>query len=497
MSLKHLSYTLAGVLLCAAAVTPGIAQNGTRPSTGAQLVNAQQPVPGEYIVVLKEQAARLAHEQRSSLPSTAQVAESMARAYGLNTQHTYTHVLRGFAARANDKALVKLLLDDRVAYVEENGVVSISQTTQPNATWGLDRVDQRDLPLSGNYVYDTNASNVRAYIIDTGVLASHNDFGGRVLSGYTAINDGRGSNDCNGHGTHVAGIIGGESYGVAKNATLVPVRVLDCNASGALSKILSGIDYVTGRALDEPHPAVANLSLSNGMSSLMDQAIKNSIDSGVTYVVAAGNFGYDACFFSPGRLPEAITVGATTVTDQALSFSNDGPCVDLWAPGADIVSAFNRSDTDSLSITGTSASAPHVAGIAANLLVQDPALSPAEVHQLIVDHATATGTPFGPDSNDLLAYAPIVLDAGPEVSVDFSVSCGQRSRQCMFSAALEGNVAEAELYYWEFGDGNVRAHPHHIARNRYRDGGHYQVLLAVVLADGSVHTAEREILVQR
>jgi len=472
-------------------------------ASAAELLRSERAIPDQYIVVFKAQAvlteASASPDQRAAQLS-AHAQEIAGRGRG-RVERVYQYALTGFSVAMSEAGARSLLDDPRIDFIVEDARVEAAalnvQLDPPS--WGLDRIDQPTGALDGAYAYIESDDTVRVYVLDTGIRASHSEFAGRVdvLNGFNAIEGDQNTDDCHGHGTHVAGIIGGQSYGVAKNATLVPVRVLDCNASGALSKILSGIDYVTGRALDEPHPAVANLSLSNGMSSLMDQAIKNSIDSGVTYVVAAGNFGYDACFFSPGRLPEAITVGATTVTDQALSFSNDGPCVDLWAPGADIFSAFNRSDTDSLSITGTSASAPHVAGIAANLLVQDPALSPAEVHQLIVDHATATGTPFGPDSNDLLAYAPIVLDAGPEVSVDFSVSCGQRSRQCMFSAALEGNVAEAELYYWEFGDGNVRAHPHHIARNRYRDGGHYQVLLAVVLADGSVHTAEREILVQR
>jgi len=401
MSLKHLSYTLAGVLLCAAAVTPGIAQNGTRPSTGAQLVNAQQPVPGEYIVVLKEQAARLAHEQRSSLPSTAQVAESMARAYGLNTQHTYTHVLRGFAARANDKALVKLLLDDRVAYVEENGVVSISQTTQPNATWGLDRVDQRDLPLSGNYVYDTTASNVRAYIIDTGVLASHNDFGGRVLSGYTAINDGRGSNDCNGHGTHVAGTVAGATWGVAKAARIVPVRVLGCDGSGSNAGVVAGMDWV---AANHSKPAVANMSLGGGASTTTDNAVANMRNAGVTVVVAAGNENQNACNVSPARSSAAITVGSTTSSDARSSFSNWGSCVDVSAPGSSITSAWYTSNSATNTISGTSMASPHVAGGAALYLADNPSATPAQVENAIFAAASSGKLSGLNGSPNLLLY---------------------------------------------------------------------------------------------
>ena len=203
------------------------------PALAGKLLFADNPIEGRYIVVLKDDAARLADEGRSNKPDVADVALDLSQTYRLDLEHSYTHVLRGFVATASDRALQELLLDDRIAYVEEDGVVRTSQAIQPNPPWGLDRIDQRYLPLDGMYVYDTMASNVNVYIIDTGIRANHVEFGGRVQSGYSTVDDGNGSDDCNGHGTHVAGIAGAVTYGVAKAVRLYPVRVLNCNGSGS------------------------------------------------------------------------------------------------------------------------------------------------------------------------------------------------------------------------------------------------------------------------
>jgi len=399
MSWKKLSYTLTGAALLAAS-TMSFAQFGTK--QGAELRHAERPIQGEYIVVLKDNAASLATEQRSTAPSISRVASTMARSYGLKVEHTYSHVLRGFVVQANDRSLVNLLLDDRVAYVEENGEVSISQTTQPNATWGLDRSDQRDRPLNGTYVYDTTASNVYTYIIDTGVRASHNDFGSRVISGYTAINDGQGSNDCNGHGTHVAGTVAGSTWGIAKAARIVPVRVLGCDGSGTNAGVVAGMDWV---AANHTKPAVANMSLGGGASTTTDNAVAGMRSAGVTVVVAAGNENQNACNVSPARSSAAITVGSTTSSDARSNFSNWGSCVDIFAPGSSITSAWINSNSSTNTISGTSMASPHVAGIAALYLAGNPTASPAQVENAVINNAS-TGKVSGLNgSPNLLAFS--------------------------------------------------------------------------------------------
>ncbi|CAA9333416.1 MAG: Alkaline serine exoprotease A precursor [uncultured Lysobacter sp.] len=342
-----------------------------------------RPVEGQYIVVLKDDAASLASE-RSNRPQVASVASEMARTHRANLVRSYNRVLRGFVVKASDEALARLLADKRVAYVEEDGLVQAS-ATQSNATWGLDRTDQRDLPLSGTYTYDTTASTVHAYIIDTGVRASHADFGGRVSGGYTAISDGRGTNDCNGHGTHVAGTVGGATWGIAKGVQLHPIRVLDCNGSGTNSGVIAGVDWVTSNHVK---PAVANMSLGGGASSALDTAVNNSINAGVTYAVAAGNDNADACNYSPARVGAALTAGSSTSSDARSSFSNFGSCIDLFAPGSSIMSAWYTGDTATNTISGTSMASPHIAGVAALYLATNPGATPSQVNTALINAAT-------------------------------------------------------------------------------------------------------------
>ncbi len=398
MHLKKLSFTLFGAALLAISLPVSASFS----SETAQLRTAQFPIDGQYIVVLHENAARLAHESNRVEPAVAQVASTMARQHGLRVERTFEHALRGFTVKADERTIRRMLNDDRIAFIEQDGIVSISQTTQPNATWGLDRVDQRDLPLDGNYIYDTTATGVYTYIVDTGVRPTHVDFGNRVLSGFTSINDGRGSSDCNGHGTHVAGTVAGSTWGVAKEAFIVPVRVLGCNGGGTNSGVIAGMDWI---AANHVKPAVANMSLGGGASTATDNAVANMRNAGVTVVVAAGNENQNACNVSPARSSAAVTVGSTTSNDSRSNFSNWGSCVDIFAPGSSITAPWHTSNTATNTISGTSMAAPHVAGIAALYLAGNPNATPAQVESAVYNNGS-TGKLSGLNgSPNLLAYS--------------------------------------------------------------------------------------------
>ena len=303
---------------------------------------------------------------------------------------TYEAALNGVAVSLPKAALNGLKNRPDIASIELDGPVT-TQDTQSGATWGLDRIDQRALPLNRSYQYNFaglyGTSAVDAYIIDTGILSSHVEFTGRVRAGYSSIKDRYGTEDCNGHGTHVSGTVGGTTYGVAKKVRLTPVRVLDCKGSGSWSGVLAGIDWVVSNH-QAGVPAVANMSLGGGVSSAVDTAVSNMIADGVVVAVAAGNSNADACASSPARVPGAITVGATTSSDARASFSNYGTCVDIFAPGNSITSAWNRSKTSTNTISGTSMASPHAAGVAALLLSENQTLSVQSVVDLMMSRAT-------------------------------------------------------------------------------------------------------------
>ncbi|MEU7925951.1 S8 family serine peptidase [Micromonospora sp. NPDC049107] len=351
-------------------------------------------VPDSYIVVLKD--GTVAPHQ------VGDTAQRLTGRHGGKVARTYGTALRGFEVTVSAAAAARIAADPAVAYVEQNHTVSISGTQANPPSWGLDRIDQRNLPLDSSYTYPNTAGNVHAYIIDTGIRFSHNDFGGRATSGYDAV-DGGSADDCNGHGTHVAGTVGGSTYGVAKGVQLVGVRVLNCSGSGTNAGVIAGVDWVTQNAIK---PAVANMSLGGGANSSLDTAVRNSIASGVTYGLAAGNDnGANACNTSPARTTEAITVGSTTSSDARSSFSNIGTCLDIFAPGSSITSAWYTSNTATNTISGTSMATPHVVGAAALVASANPSWTPAQVRDQLVSNATPNVVSnAGSGSPNLLLY---------------------------------------------------------------------------------------------
>ncbi|WP_167159181.1 S8 family peptidase [Streptomyces sp. MBT27] len=337
---------------------------------------AADSVPGSYIVTLKDSAAR----------ADSAAGRAVAGRYGATIRRTYSHAVNGYSVQASGPQAERLAGDPAVASVSANRTFHIAGTQARPPSWGLDRIDQAKLPLNRSYAYPGSAgAGVTAYVIDTGVRITHQDFGGRAVNGYDAVDRDNTAQDGNGHGTHVAAIVAGSRYGVAKKAKVVAVRVLDDSASGTTEQIVAGIDWVTRHAVK---PAVANMSLSGGADAVVDRAVRKSIASGVTYTVAAGNDGEDASLHSPARVREALTVGSTNERDARDSLSNYGAALDLFAPGEFITSAGNSSDTASLSDSGTSMAAPHAAGAAALYLAGHPKARPAQVASALTGSAT-------------------------------------------------------------------------------------------------------------
>jgi subtilisin family serine protease len=375
---------LAVLLVVATAAAATATPAAAAPVTGQiRLAGTANAVAGSYIVVLKDAAVGGKAGSGAAVAAAGTTSNGVAARYGARVARTYGAAVNGFEATMSEAAAKRLAADSRVAYVEQNQRVSLF-ATQSGATWGIDRIDQHSLPLSGTYTYPTTASNVTAYVIDTGILYTHSDFGGRASFGYDAV--GSGGVDCNGHGTHVSGTIGGATYGVAKSVKLVGVRVLNCSGSGTTAGVVAGINWVTANA---KKPAVANMSLGGSTSTTLDNAVASSISSGVTYALAAGNSSASACNYSPSRVATAITVGATTSTDARASYSNYGTCVDIFAPGSSIKSDWYSSTTATNTISGTSMASPHVAGAAALVLASNPSYTPAQVRDSLVANATS------------------------------------------------------------------------------------------------------------
>ena len=386
-------------LLIVAASAPVFAQRR------GEVRRARAPIREQYVVVV---------DSREEPEAVALETERLRRG---RLRHVYRSALRGFSIGMSETEAAALAADPRIVSVEEDAIVHVAQgpLSQASPPWGLDRIDQRTLPLDRRYRYAIPTSPVTVHVVDTGVRTTHQEFGGRAAHAGDYVGDGRGGRDCNGHGTHVAATIAGRTFGVARSAVIRSHRVLDCYGDGAVSNVIAAVDAITA---DESRPAVANLSLSAGASLSLDEAIRRSIAAGITYVVAAGNYSADARSYSPARVSEAMTVGATAASDGRASFSNYGPVLDLFAPGASIPSAWFTSDDATATLSGTSMASPHVAGVAAAYLQKNPTRSPAQVRQAIVGAATSgrlSGT--GTGSPNLLLYSWWVHSTVPAVAV--------------------------------------------------------------------------------
>ncbi|HSQ31272.1 MAG TPA: S8 family serine peptidase [Gemmatimonadaceae bacterium] len=473
---------------CQDSVAPS--SQGTRApgaSAARDSQNAGSRIPDQYIVVLDD-----------SVNDVGARATSLMGANNAGVGFTYTAALKGFSAHMSAQAAAALQNAPGVALVEQDQTVTVSGMTsssgiqKPAWVWGLDRVDQRGSTLDTTYHWLGDGSGVTVYILDTGIRITHQDFGGRASYGPDLVSN-TSSNDCNGHGTHMAGTVGGSYYGAAKAVSLVAVRVLDCSGTGTASTAIAGLDWVTRNHVG---PSVANLSFTGPLSSTLNQAVANAIAAGVTVVTSAGDNGIppDACQYSPSSAPDGITVGAMRQTDIMAGFSNYGPCVDLFAPGFSITSDWWTGDNIVWALDGTSSAAAHVSGAAAIYLSLYPSSTPSQVASAIVGSATSGALgQLGTNSPNLLLYTgdfsgsapapsppPPTTNAAPTAS--FTVSCSKAN--CSYNASASTDDVGIVSYAWNFGDGTSQTTTSATTTHTYTTKGKYSVTITLTVTDG-------------
>ncbi|MCS6238357.1 S8 family peptidase [Shewanella baltica] len=435
--------------LIAVAVATGLAYfpvNANEYQSTMVSVPQSKAIKDTYIVVFNTPSVLNLSNNNTIAEFAVLQAESLVNQYDVRVMKNFGNVLNGVLINASAQQVEALLKDPNVKYIEQDQIMTVTpkvetNADQPSPTWGIDRIDQRNLPLDNNYHTDYDGSGVTAFVIDTGVLNTHNEFGGRASSGYDFIDNDYDATDCNGHGTHVAGTIGGSTYGVAKNVNVVGVRVLNCSGSGSNSGVIAGINWVKNNASG---PAVANMSLGGGASQATDDAVNAAVAAGITFVVAAGNDNSNACNYSPARAADAITVGSTTSNDSRSSFSNYGTCLDIYAPGSSITSSWYTSNSATNTISGTSMASPHVAGVAALYLDENPNLSPAQVTNLLATRATSgkvTDAKTGSPNKLLFSLASDDGGCGSNCPVD------ETPLQNNLGIAISGATGSATYYY--------------------------------------------------
>jgi subtilisin family serine protease len=437
-----------------------------------------QGIANRYIVVFEQNVAGPAAE-----------AQRMVGLTQASLHFVYTRAIKGFAADLSPRAVQLLRADPNVALIEQDQVIKLETTQNNPVNWGLDRIDQRSLPLSLSYTYNRTGAGVHFYGIDTGINLTHVDLSGRVGNGFDAVTTGGNAADCNGHGTHTATTAAGTTYGVAKGATVHPVRVLDCGGSGTTSGVVAGIDWVTN---NHQSPAVANMSLGGGASTVLDQAVANSVASGVVYAVSAGNNNVSACTQSPAREPSAITVAATNKTDARAPFSNFGTCVDIFAPGVAITAGWIGSNTATARASGTSMSSPHVAGTALLYLEANPSATPTQVASAMTSNATmGKVTSPGSGSPNRLLYTGFIPAAGNQPPVaKFTTSCNT-SHTCTFTSTSTDDVGIV-AYDWKRGNGAFLGNTQQITVT-FPTGGIKTIILTVTDGGGLTSSVSKNI----
>ncbi|MDB4886273.1 MAG: Peptidase, (Subtilisin) subfamily [Gemmatimonadetes bacterium] len=459
---------VAGLAACSDVSVPVAPESSTTPTVANFSRGGTGPIAGQYIVRFRDDVQDVEGEARA-----------LTTQHGGTLQHVYRSAIKGMSLRLPDAAVALLRTDPRIAFIEQDQTMAIS-TTQSGATWGLDRIDQTSMPLNGLYTYNADGTGVTVYIVDTGINLTHTEYAGRASTGIDEVTPGGTAADCNGHGSHVSGTVGGTTYGVAKNVKLVAVRVLDCAGSGSNSGVIAGIDWVTANRV---LPAAANMSLGGGYSLALNQAVDRAAAAGVTFAIAAGNSTADACNSSPASATTGITVGATDNTDAFASFSNYGTCVHINAPGVNITSAWMGSNTATNTISGTSMATPHVAGAAALYLQANPTATPAQVRSALTANASPnkiTGVPAG--TPNLLLYSGFITatpSTAPPVA-RFTSSCSGLT--CSFDGSSTTALSGA-TYSWAFGDATTGSGV--TTSHGYAAAGTYSVTLTVTDANGS------------